>query len=317
MFPPNFKLNRRAAADLRGRTKIGLASAVGWVMSKSAVQKPYPTTLAAHHFRTPSPCGQLEVYFKLSTSFLQHKLLIQRGFASFSTGKELSLNRTCLMSCDEAVKKPIKRGIEQCTSKHGSWSLQQAACLQHAGTRWQNKHLSEPVEELQQQLSLTENHSQGPLSVQQVTCCIVKQTLESATKKRSGFLIGKHEGLPWFVLNQARAFFSSIVRIYSKCGHRFITFDDKLISAAAGLRVDSQQVNGQSVPPQGQSTARFECDDSRGRRVSTLSELAVSHWKRCLPTGRFANLRNSRLFHPERDHLASLRPKFTKGPIHV
>lgn len=182
MFSPNRELNRRCAAYESAFRKIDLAGEETLVSSSCAAKKPYPTTLAAHHFRTPSLCGQLEVILKLSTSFLQHNTLIRRAFAGFSTGDQLSLNSACPMSCAEAVEKPIKRGDTKCISSHGSLRCVRRARFQPAATRLQNKRLLARVVARQRQSCLTVNPSRGQSSGLQAICCIARQTPENVTK---------------------------------------------------------------------------------------------------------------------------------------
>lgn len=204
MLSPNLRLNRRTPADAHRKPGSDLAGGESLAMVRCAVHQPYPTTRTAYHFRTPSPCRQLKVFFKLPTSFLSHNTLIQQSFAAFSTSAELSLKIRWPMSCDEAVKKPNQRGNEQCIRKHGHWPLRPAARLPLVETPSQSKRLSAQAEVRPQQLSWTENHSLEPLLVQQVTCCIAKQTQASATDRVARSKNLNHQNLRFGVLRRAR-----------------------------------------------------------------------------------------------------------------
>lgn len=180
---PNLRLKRRRIADPRRSARICLARQTFRDMVKRAVNEPYPTTQAAHHFRTPSFCGQLDLTPKLSTSFPPRKPLFARGFASFPNVLELSPIPRCLMSFSEAVKTPENRGSEQCKSKHGSRPLSHVARLPHVATPLQNKHLSARAQAPRRPLCWMENRSQGQLWGLRATSFTVRPIRPSAIER--------------------------------------------------------------------------------------------------------------------------------------
>lgn len=180
---PNLKLNRRGFADTDAPRAMRLARSGFRDRVGRAVQKTYPTTQAAHHFRTPSPCGQPDLTPRLSTSFLHCNPLIQQGFAGFSTASELSCARGYLMSCAEADQKPAKKGTEQCTSRHWLSPSRPARRWPHVVTRWPNRPSSAQVLAPQPPSFSTESPSRAPSSARRATFFTVRPTPESATKR--------------------------------------------------------------------------------------------------------------------------------------
>ena len=182
---PHHRLYRQSFADLNTPARTGLAPVPFRAMVRCAVRKPYPTTQAAHHFRTPSPRGQPDLTPRLSTSFMWHKYLIQRAFAVLSTDRELPCTHAVSMSCVEAVKSPENRGSRQCKPNHGQRSVPVLCCLPHAVIPRRNKPLLVPVRAQLRPLFSMAVRSRVPSSARQATCSTVRPTRASVTDPRA------------------------------------------------------------------------------------------------------------------------------------
>ncbi len=184
IFSPNPWLNRRKDAETLHVPRKGLARALHAIPCLRVAASFYPTCRTTLHFRTPSPCGQLG-FSKLSTFSLSHNLLIQRGFASLPTGRELPLHPISHMSFAEAVIHPEKGGTEQWTSKHGRWPLRPAARSPLVEIQWQNKRLSAQARGRRQPWFWTESRSRVPSSARRATFFIARPTRQNATNAAS------------------------------------------------------------------------------------------------------------------------------------
>lgn len=180
-FLPNLRLHKRRSAYSRLNGKMGLELSPNLPSLKCADKLASKVGKFAHHFRTPSPCGQLIFFsYQLPTISFQHNLLIWRSFAGSSTAWRLPY-RGCAHRCmREARARHITRGPNKCVSKHGSSQEPHWRRFLHAVTQLHNKQHMVQGRGRPQRSFWTASPSRGQLSVRQATCCIVKQIRASA-----------------------------------------------------------------------------------------------------------------------------------------
>lgn len=182
MISPNHRLNRRGSACFRAWREKGFALKWKCFNCFSAGRDYVPTNIRpAHHFRTPSPSGQLDHFStKLPANLFATIALIQQGFAGTQAQRSLSLISDMLMFVVEADKKPEQQGSDKCVSKHGSLPQPRVRDWRHAGTHSKNKRWSARAQARPQPLCWTESRSQARFSGRRAICYIARPTPASA-----------------------------------------------------------------------------------------------------------------------------------------
>lgn len=186
MFLPNHRLNQRYSAYADHFGLVGLANASGESKLGCAVNRQAYFKQAAHHFRTPSPRGQLAFVFrKLPTFCLADKCLKWRCFAEFPTGYHLPTHGGSPISGIEANL--TQKGPQKCVSKHGSSPQQLLQGCQLAEKKYRNKRSTARGRVSPQPSFWMAKCSPVPSSARPVTCSTARQIRVSATKRTTRF----------------------------------------------------------------------------------------------------------------------------------
>ena len=182
---PNYKLNKRVSADSRAARVTRLEISVGQITMRCAGKQDTIPCTSAHHFRTPSPCGQLRhIPSQLPTFYMWHICLIERSFAALSTRRDLSFpGRSCMVAI-EATYISNTRGPKKCESKHGSSQFPHRSDWLRVETRSRSKRSWAQEQAQPQPLCWMASHLPVPLSAPRAICSTVRPTRISANRSK-------------------------------------------------------------------------------------------------------------------------------------